>query len=63
MRHAMVRGLAHQLGPDGQYRDPGEVAREKVRWILENYEPEPLEEAQRAELSRILDAADREIGR
>jgi trimethylamine--corrinoid protein Co-methyltransferase len=62
MRDAMVRGLAHQLGPDGQYRDPREVAREKVRWILENYEPEPLEEAKRAELVRILDAADRELG-
>jgi trimethylamine--corrinoid protein Co-methyltransferase len=63
MRHAMVRGLAHQLGSDGRYRDPQQVAREKVRWILENYEPQPLEEAKRAELSRILDAADRELGR
>ncbi|MGD9001549.1 MAG: trimethylamine methyltransferase family protein [Anaerolineae bacterium] len=63
MRHAMVRGLAHQLGPDGGYRDPAEVAREKVRWILENYEPEPLKEAKRAELNRILDAADRELRR
>jgi trimethylamine--corrinoid protein Co-methyltransferase len=62
MRQAMVRGLAHQLGPDGGYRDPHEVAREKVRWILENYAPEPLEEAKRAELSRILAAADRELG-
>jgi trimethylamine--corrinoid protein Co-methyltransferase len=61
MRHTMVRGLAHQLGPDGQYRDPGEVAREKVRWILENYEPEPLEDAKRAELTRVLAAADREL--
>jgi trimethylamine--corrinoid protein Co-methyltransferase len=62
MRQAMVRGLAHQLGPDGRYRDPEEVAREKVRWILENYQPEPLQEVQRAELSRILAAADRELG-
>jgi trimethylamine--corrinoid protein Co-methyltransferase len=62
MRHAMVRGLAHQLGPDGRYRDPEEVARDKVRWILENYQPEPLEQAQRAELSRILAAADQELG-
>jgi len=62
MRHAMERGLAQQLGPDGQYRDPDEVAREKVRWILENYQPQPLEEAKQAELARILDAADRELG-
>jgi trimethylamine--corrinoid protein Co-methyltransferase len=62
MRHAMVRGLAHQLGPDGQYRDPQEVALEKVRWILENHQPQPLDEAQQVELARILDAADRELG-
>jgi trimethylamine--corrinoid protein Co-methyltransferase len=62
MRTAMVRGLAHQIGPDGKYRDPLEVAREKVRWILDNHEPEPLEDAKKAELTRILAAADRELG-
>jgi trimethylamine--corrinoid protein Co-methyltransferase len=62
MRTAMAPGLTHQIGPDGKYRDPLEVAREKVRWILEKYRPEPLEEAKRAELTRILAAADRELG-
>ena len=38
-----------------------EVAREKVAWILENYQPEPLGEAKKAELTRILEAADREL--
>jgi hypothetical protein len=38
------------------------VARERVRWILDNHEPEPLEAAQQAELARILAAADRELG-
>jgi len=61
MRTAMVPGLGHQLGPDGKYRDPQEVAREKVRWILDNHRPEPLEGAKQAELSRILAAADREL--
>jgi hypothetical protein len=37
------------------------VAREKVKWILENHEPQPLGEAQKAELARILTAADREL--
>jgi hypothetical protein len=37
------------------------VAREKVAWILSNYQPEPLEATQQAELSRILAAADREL--
>jgi trimethylamine--corrinoid protein Co-methyltransferase len=62
MRTAMIPGIAHQAGPDGRYRDPLEVAREKVKWILGNHRPEPLEDAQRAELSRILAAADRELG-
>jgi trimethylamine--corrinoid protein Co-methyltransferase len=43
------------------YRDPIEVAREKTEWILEHHHPEPLEEAQQAELKRILHAADREL--
>jgi trimethylamine--corrinoid protein Co-methyltransferase len=62
MRKAMVPAVTHQMGQDGKYRDPLEVAREKVTWILENYQPEPLEEAKKAELSRILEAADRELG-
>ncbi|MFN2220728.1 MAG: trimethylamine methyltransferase family protein [Anaerolineae bacterium] len=62
MRTAMVPGLGHQMGPDGKYRDPLEVARERVRWILETYQPEPLEEAKKAELARILAAADKELG-
>ncbi len=62
MRTAMVRSIAHQAGSEGKYRDPLEVAREKVRWILDNHRPEPPEEAQRAELVRILAAADGELG-
>jgi trimethylamine--corrinoid protein Co-methyltransferase len=62
MRTAMKPGLAHQMTPDGKYRDPVEVAREKVRWILDNYQPEPLEKAKQSELSKILVAADRELG-
>jgi trimethylamine--corrinoid protein Co-methyltransferase len=62
MRTAMVPGLGHQMDAEGRYRDPLEVAREKVKWILEHYEPEPLESAKQAELTRILAAADKEIG-
>ena len=62
MRTAMVPRLGHQMGPDGKYRDALEVAREKVRWILENYQPEPLEDAKQAELTNVLAAADRELG-
>ena len=61
MRTAMKAGLGHQMDAQGKYRDPLAVAREKVRWILENYEPEPLDRAKQAELARILAAADREL--
>jgi len=63
MRDAMKRGLTHQLAADGHgYRDPVEVARERVASILATHEVEPLEPAKDAELTRILAAADREIG-
>jgi trimethylamine--corrinoid protein Co-methyltransferase len=58
---AKKMGITHQMDAKGKYRDPLEVAREKVKWILENYQPEPLEEAKKAELTRILQAADREL--
>jgi hypothetical protein len=43
-------------------RDPIEVARQKVESILRDHHPQPLEAAQQSELTRILAAADREIG-
>ena len=61
MPHTMKRGLAHQIGPEGKYRDPLEVAREKVDWILNNHQPEPLEKVKQRELARILEAAEQEI--
>jgi trimethylamine--corrinoid protein Co-methyltransferase len=62
MRTAMVPGLSHQMDAEGKYRDPLEVARERVKWILDNHQPEPLEKAQQAELAKILSAADKELG-
>ena len=61
MRDAMKRALTHELAPQGGYRDPVEVARERVAWIRANHHPEPLETAKAAELARILAAADREL--
>ncbi len=43
------------------YRDSFEVAREKTDWILENHHPEPLSENQQNELTRIIEAAEREL--
>ncbi len=62
MRDAMVRGLTHQMGDTSAYRDPVEVARERVRSILESHHPEPVDERKQVELTRILAAADRELG-
>jgi trimethylamine--corrinoid protein Co-methyltransferase len=61
MRTAMKRGLTHEMVGHGHYRDPHEVAHEKVAAIRANHHPEPLDAAVAAELSRILAAADREL--
>lgn len=61
MRTSFERGLIHQLDPLGKYRDPVEVAREKVSWILENHHPEPPSGDVQKEINRILAAADREL--
>jgi trimethylamine--corrinoid protein Co-methyltransferase len=61
MRDAMKRGVAHQVGTDGRYRDPREYAIEQTKSILANHHPEPLEDAKQKELDRILAAADAEL--
>ncbi len=62
MRTSLVRGITHELGANGKYRDPREVARERVRNILATHQPEPLEKNKQDELIRILAAADKELG-
>ena len=62
MRKIGYPELTAEPTPDGGYRDPIEMAREKTDWILENHHPEPLDEAQQAEFKRILQAAERELG-
>ena len=61
MREAVVPAITHQPGPDGAFRDPLEVAREKAEWIWREYTPEPLDPEKAAELARILAAADAEL--
>jgi trimethylamine--corrinoid protein Co-methyltransferase len=63
MKNAMKRAITHEVGPNGKYIDPIEAAREKVAWILQNYQPEPLDEKIQAELSRILKSADSELNK
>jgi trimethylamine--corrinoid protein Co-methyltransferase len=61
MREAVKLAINHQPGPDGAFRDPLEVAREKAEWIWREYRPEPLEADKAAELASILAAADAEL--
>jgi trimethylamine--corrinoid protein Co-methyltransferase len=61
MPTGMVPGLAHQMNRDGSYRDPVQVARERVSWILDNHQPVPLDQATQVGLAGLLSAAEREL--
>jgi trimethylamine---corrinoid protein Co-methyltransferase len=63
LRRRQFSALTAQPAENGGDRDPLEVAREKIDWILANHQPQPLEEAQQAELDRILQAAEKELTR
>ena len=58
MHRRIFSELTMQPAAGQGLRDPVEVARDKVNWILANHHPEPLERDQQRELSRILAAAD-----
>jgi len=62
MRKRVFSDLTMQAGKQGGYRDPVEVAQEKVSWILEHHLVESLEPERVNELQRILKSADREFG-
>src|SRR5512139_698886 len=62
IRSSLVRGVTQEIDSNSKYRDPREVARDRVKWILDNHHPAPLEKSQQTELSRILAAADKELG-
>jgi trimethylamine--corrinoid protein Co-methyltransferase len=62
LRERKFSELTGQADGSGKMRDPVEVAREKVEAIIQSHYPEPLEDVQKKELTRILAVADREIG-
>ncbi|MEW6239373.1 MAG: trimethylamine methyltransferase family protein [Chloroflexota bacterium] len=62
LRERKFSDLTAQADGSGTMRDPVEAAREKVESIIRDHHPRPLEQSQQAELTRILAAADREIG-
>jgi trimethylamine:corrinoid methyltransferase-like protein len=61
LRERQFSKLSAQPASSGGLRDPIELAQEKVRWILGNHVPEPLERQQVRELNNILEAADGEF--
>jgi hypothetical protein len=61
MRQRRFSDITRQPAPDGRIRDPIEMARDKIDWILDNHHPQPLAGEQLAELDRILKAAEREL--
>jgi trimethylamine--corrinoid protein Co-methyltransferase len=61
LRQRAFSSLTGQPASTGGFRDPVEVARQKAEWILANHHPEELDSARRAELSKIISAADKEL--
>jgi trimethylamine:corrinoid methyltransferase-like protein len=62
MRDAVVCAVTQEIDADGQhYRDALEVARERALDILQNYQPEPLNDDERRELRRIVGDADQTL--
>jgi trimethylamine--corrinoid protein Co-methyltransferase len=61
IRRRVFSDLTAQPSHSGNFRDPVEVAREKVDSILKYHQPEPLPIVQQKELKRILSAADRKL--
>jgi trimethylamine--corrinoid protein Co-methyltransferase len=62
LRRLWQPGISHQWSPQkGDFRDPQEVATEKIQWILKHHRPRPLDEKVRRELGRILKAAEKEL--
>ncbi len=63
VRRRLFSELSNQPAPAGGTRDPVEVAREKVSWLVRNHHPKPLDDIQQKELGRILASADRKLER
>jgi len=53
--------VVHVPAKEEKYRDPLDVALEKTHWILENHHPEPLSDEQQIELTKIIQAAEKEL--
>ena len=63
IRDFRLSRLLGQKGPDGNLRDPRQVAIEEFKRLSETHHPKPLPQEVLAELDRILAAAEREAER
>ena len=62
IRELWQPGICYQWSPeDYAFRDPKEVVKERVQWILDNHTPNPLDAKVSEELARIVAAAEREL--
>ena len=63
IRDFRLSKIQRQRGPEGEWREPRELALEEFKRINETHCPEPLPDAVLAELDRILAAAERQAER
>ena len=62
MRKLWQPGICQQWSPaEGAFRDPKQVVNEKVKWILDNHVPNPLDAKAKAELEKIIETAEKEL--
>lgn len=62
IRNLQFSDLASQPDREGGFRDPIQIAREKIDWILQNHHPNPLDKNQQAEFNQILESMDEKLG-
>ena len=46
---------------NNDFLKPMDAATEKVKWIIDNYKPEPLDARVKEELKRIIETAEKEF--
>jgi trimethylamine--corrinoid protein Co-methyltransferase len=57
-------GITHQWSPENRdFKDPQEVAVEKIEWILKNHKPKPLDEKVKKEMSKIIKSAEDDLSK
>ena len=62
IRELWQPGVCTQWSPeDYAFRNPRQVVKESVQWILNNHVPSPLDTKIAKELSKILKAAEKEL--